>query len=346
VLDGILSPVTYSHDDWLLQDPGLSIFKSLMDTTGIGNAGSHYRSTLLVEPDSVYHKCNIFSVEDLIAEISPSYTNYTSESNPLYYYAAYHMLYGTWFLNDFVDNYVAYYSTLAGEPILIEWTGMKILINPGAAILDTIIHDVDTTLIDYVGFLYDESNVVTRNGAVHFINWILTTDLPPEVPPEDTTMQSQVFQFYEAPIIRNYEREGGEYLIEDSSLVDVMTWSGSDLYYIKSNRQECRARNEDFLLLDGVFNISYALPEIDTGQYVMHVGAEAHSEANAQVEVSFDGNQLGGIIDLRTGGTQEEPFIQVELGVVSIREMKDHVVEIETAVPGRFLWDFVLFEPI
>jgi uncharacterized surface protein with fasciclin (FAS1) repeats len=351
ILGGILLPITYTNYDWLAQDPGLSIFKSLIDTTGLdevidinveGDGGYSYQSTLLVEPDSVYHKFNIFSLEDLIAEINPEYNDYTNEWNPLYYYAAYHILEGTWFLNDFVDNHLYDYGTLTGERILISGAGNEIKINPGEEILDTIFEQGDTIIIDYVDFLYDESNVVTQNGAAHFINRILKTDLPHGEP----ARQSHSFQFYEELLIWDYSREEGEYLIEDTSLLDVITWSGTDLYYVKSNYRECPAWNEDFLLLHGDFYISYSLPEIDTGKFIMYLGAEANSEANAMIEVYLDGNNIGGTIDLRSSGNQRNPFLQIDLGVVSILSNEGHLVEIESSVPGRFIWDYILFEPI
>ena len=130
------------------------------------------------------------------------------------------------------------YGTLTGERILIRGAGNEIKINPGKEILDTIFEQGDTIIIDYVGFLYDESNVITKNGAVHFINRILTTDLPSGAPPEEQVRLSYLFQFYEEPLISDYRQEEGEYLIEETSLLNVIIWSGTDLYYIKSNRQE------------------------------------------------------------------------------------------------------------
>ena len=343
ILDGILLPVTYSNFDWLDQDPQLSIFRSLMDTTGLDEFND--LSTLLVEPDSVYHKYQIFNLEDLIAEISPVFSDYTNDWNPLYYYAANHILEETWFLNDFINKYIDQYSSLAGEEILIDGSGMEIMINPMVVPLDTIIVEGDSTRLEFVGFLYDESNIITQNGAVHFIDRILTTDLPSGVPPEDPAKPSRWFQFYEESLIKEYRKNQGEYLIEDSSLLEFITWSGSDLYYIKSNPQECQARNRDFFFLNGDFYISYEIPEIDTGTYGIFLGAEAYSEANATVDVYLDGNIVGDSVNLVSGGSQTNPFVQIDLGEVEILSINNHKIEIESSVPGRFLWDYIHFKP-
>jgi hypothetical protein len=251
----------------------------------------------------------------------------------------------TWFLNDFVDNHLRKYRTFTGELIEISGAGNDIEVNPGKIIYDTIFEKNDTILIDYVGFLYDESNFITQNGAVHFMNRILTTDLPAGIPPPEPVRQSYWFQFYEESLISDFRGTEGEYLIEDTSWLDLITWSGTDLYYIKGNSQECPARDDDFLLLEGDFYISYSLPEIDTGMYTMYIGAEKYSEANAMIEVYLDGNNIGGTLDLRTGGSQQKPFTRIQLGEVSIPSYEGHCIEIESSVPGRFLWDYILFKP-
>jgi hypothetical protein len=79
--------------------------------------------------------------------------------------------------------------------------------------------------------------------------------------------------------------------------------------------------------------------------YSIYLGAEAYSELNASIEVYLDGITIGDTIDLRSGGTQNKPFTQIKLGEVDIITSEDHVVEIETSDPGRFLWDYILFKP-
>jgi hypothetical protein len=239
-------------------------------------------------------------------------------------------------------NQSGHYGTYIGAPLFIDGSGKEIKINPGEEIFDTIIDQGDTTIIDYVGFLYDACNVITRNGAIHFINKVLTTDLASGLPPRP----SWSFQFFEESLLLEYGQHQGEYLIEDTSWLDVITWSGTDLYYVKSNYENCPAWHEDFLLMDGDFNISYTFPAIDTGKYAVYLGAEAYSGDNALVQVTLDGEDIGGVIDLRSGGSQWNPFIQIELGMVYFHYYEDHTIEIKSTVPGRLLWDYILFEPI
>jgi len=354
VIGEALAPITYTNYDWLGQNPDLSIFRSLIYTTGLDavidvktedNWGYYYQSTLLVEPDSIYHKNNVFSLEDLIAVISPDNEDYTNEYNRLYYYAAYHILEGAWSLNDFVINPPDQYATYIGAPIFIDGYGKEIKINPGQEIYSIVIDQGDTNIIDYVEFLYDGCNVATRNGVVHFVNQLLNTQLPPGIPPGLPPRPSWFFQFFEEPLLFEYSKREAEYLIEDTTWLNVITWSGTDLYYIKSNYEECQAWNEDFLLMNGDFYISYSLRAIEPGKYSVYLGAEAYSEDNAMVRVYLDGTNIGDVIDLKSGGSEWDPFIQIELGEINFLNYEDHTIEIESSAPGRFLWDYILFEP-
>jgi hypothetical protein len=63
------------------------------------------------------------------------------------------------------------------------------------------------------------------------------------------------------------------------------------------------------------------------------------------VEVTIDGKSLGGLIDLTTGGTPDNPFTQIELGTMNFLKYEEHTVEVRSLIPGRFLWDYIRFEP-
>ena len=80
------------------------------------------------------------------------------------------------FLDDFSET-ATNYSTHSEVPVNINGLGLDIYINKGKEIFDTIIENQDTTIIDYVGFYYDESNIITQSGAIHFINQVLQEHL-------------------------------------------------------------------------------------------------------------------------------------------------------------------------
>ncbi|HPJ78142.1 MAG: fasciclin domain-containing protein [Prolixibacteraceae bacterium] len=347
VMETMLTPVTFTTYGWLAQNPGYSIFKAALDATGLRdtlniNLKTDTRRlrphTLLVEHDSIFHRRNIRSFEDLANHISPGSTNYTSKSNLLYNFMAYHVLEGSLFLDDF-EGVASNYNTYSDIPLSVNGIGIDIAINKGFMVFDSIFHaNGDTTLIDYVGVLYDASNMITQSGSVHFINQIMR-------------------QFSPAPAIRNYEfweeslfselrREAGSYEIEDPSLLSRITWSGADLFFVKSEDADDPAWNQDYLFLNGDFTISYTMPKIIQGKYKVFLGAHAYSEENALVEVYLDNKKIGGLVDLTTGGSSSNPYARKEIGTVEFQRYEDHTIRIVSLIPGAFMWDYVRFEPV
>jgi hypothetical protein len=73
--------------------------------------------------------------------------------------------------------------------------------------------------------------------------------------------------------------------------------------------------------------------------------AEAFNSQNAVVEVYIDGKKMGSMIDLTRSGSASWPFYRFELGVIDFKKYSEHIIEIKPLIPGRFLWDYVRFEP-
>ena len=167
----------------------------------------------------------INSFEDLAGFISPEDDNYTDPANPLNGYVAYHMLDGSYFLDDFVDKSTNY-TTFSEIPVIINGLGLDILINPGKEMFDTIIDRMDTTIIDFVGFYYDASNVLTQSGAIHFIDQVLKQQAP--------SRAIQTFEFWDEPLLNEYRNTPADYLIEDTASLYHFNWSGTDLIFIET----------------------------------------------------------------------------------------------------------------
>jgi len=348
IIKNLLEPITFTSYQWIDQNDGFSIFKDLIDATGLQEfVDINFREitvksrpiTLLVEPDSVFNKYNVHSLADLAALISPDSSNYTSPSNKLYNFAAYHILVGTMFLNDFIENEPTNYLTYSEIPLGINGRGLDITINKGKEVFDTLVVLGDTVLVDYVGFYYDESNIVTQSGAIHFIDHILKQHKP--------SRSIKNYHFWEDPLLSEYRQlnDPGEYLIKDTSWLDVITWTGPDLYLVMTGDPEgSGAWNGDYLVLDGDFTISYTFPKIIPGKYEAYLGAESFNSQNALVEVYIDGKQIGGLLNLASGSGN--PFAMLELGTVNFVKYEEHTFEIRSLIPGRLAWDYIRFEPI
>jgi uncharacterized surface protein with fasciclin (FAS1) repeats len=345
VISKVLTPVTHTTYGWIEQHDGFTIFKDAADLVGLDETmdlntkeeGEEARPfTLFLEHDSIFNRRGIFSVEDLAAEISPGNDDYTSTSNPLYNFVAYHMLSENWFLADFVDVSTNY-TTYSDIPLNVNGLGLDILVNKGKQDFDTIISGPDTTIINYIGFFYDDSNVLTQSGAVHLIDQILR-----QVPP---SRQIQTFRFMEEPVFAEYRKEAGEYLIEDPASLVRITWRGPDLIYVKESDPEFPTWDQDYISLTGDFLITYRVPKMVQGNYMVVLGSEAFNNLNSLVEVTIDGKSLGGLIDLTSGGTADNPFARIELGTMNFLKYDEHTIEVQSLIPGRFLWDYIRFEP-
>lgn len=350
-LETALVPITFTSYEWLAGNPAFSIFKQAVDLTGLQplidfnlkEEETRQAVTVLAEPDSVYQKFGIQTVNDLISTISPSNSNYTSSSNNFYNYVAYHFLSGSYFLDDFVDENTNY-NTFSEIPVNINGEELEIEINPGKEMFDTIVHQPgDTTFVDYVGVLYDESNVITQSGAIHFLNRMMKMQTP--------SRATVTYQFYEESLINEWFDDGkgeGSYLVEDESLLRNLVYKGSELSYEIIQEPEgdeiTNAWNNDYLILDGDFTITYTTPQIVAGRYDVLLGAEAFNEENALVEVYIDGKKIGSLVDLTTLGNEDSPFQQIWLGTIDFKSYASHTVEIRPLIPGRFLWDYIRFE--
>ena len=345
LIETALEPITFTSYGWLNENSGYSIFKGALELTGVKSQvdfnvkdienGSPV--TLLVEPDKVYNNSGINSVEDLAKLISPDDNNYTSPTNPLYNYCTYHILTGSRYINDF-EGAATNYTTLSEIPLNINGMGNDLLINKGKQVFDTIVSGIDTTIIDYIGFLYDESNITTQTGAIHMIDRIMK-----QVTPSRAIV---TFEFWEEPLLNEYRQKSGTYLIEEKSSLYYVDWSGADLFFIERGDEQTSAWGNDYLEITGDFRISYIVPKIVQGKYKVFLGAERFNTTNALVEVYIDGKKVSSLIDLSQGGSSNYPFQKIELGTVDFKKYESHNVEVIPLIPGRFLWDYIRFEPI
>jgi hypothetical protein len=247
------------------------------------------------------------------------------------------MLTETKFLNDFLGNSTNY-TTYSEIPLNVNGIGIDILINKGKQVFDTVIFQGDTSYVDYVGIEYDFSNVLTQSGVIHFIDQVMTQQKP--------SRAIQTFEFYEEPILNEYRKETGEYLIEDTSSLKYIHWKGADLTFVEAGDNTISAWGGDYLFIDGDFSISYTIPKVVQGNYTVFLGADSFNPRNALIQVYVDGKSIGGLIDLATGGSSDSPFIQIELGTINFLKYDSHTIEIKSLIPGRLGWDYIRFEPL
>jgi uncharacterized surface protein with fasciclin (FAS1) repeats len=340
-----LKPIVFTTYDWLKNHPGYSIFLEAADAVGLGNLldfnakesdGTIQPFTLLIEHDSVFEKFDVTDFDQLAALISPGENDYTNPTNPLHEFVAYHILTDLRFLDDFVDV-ATNYNTYSSVPIYINGVELDIAINKGKQNYDTLINQGDTTIIDYVGVNYDASNVLTRSGAIHFVDKIMEI--------QATTQATQTFDFSEEPLLNEFRLEPGDYIIEDSAALNWIDYSGADLFFIEAT-DNIGAWGNDYLLINGDFDISYTIPKLVEGTYSLLLGADFFNPSNAVVELFVDGKKIGGLINTAVGGNASWPFMGYNLGKIDILRFERHTIRIKSLIPGRFCWDYIRFELI
>jgi uncharacterized surface protein with fasciclin (FAS1) repeats len=347
VIDEVLEPIVYSSYEWLEQRPDYSIFSEALEITGLKDTFKiksseteieYPKNTLLVESDEVFNKHGIQSIDDLKEKYSPNRQDYAAQSNGLFQFVAYHILIGSHFLNNF-EGKNTNYNTYATFPISLNALGLEMLINKGAANFDTIINGNDTTIIDFVQINYDESNVLTRNGTIHFIMDVMEPYRPKP--------RAQTFEFYEEELISRWEKAPGDYEFNDPSRFEVISWEGvEEVKYVKSASNLSGIWNNDYLEIDGDFIITYEMPKLLPGKYMLQIKANDEYYNNATIQVYLDGERIGGNVDLTENPNKWSSMNLYNIGQRNFTEFETHQLRIRSLIAGRFMWDGVRFEPI
>ncbi len=356
VISEVLTPVNYTGFDWLTGQESCSILSGAIAAAGLADTLGFYRTTgsgqlvknkysILAEPDTVFHRHGIHSLDELIEAYATPELELTDPDNQFYQFAAYHILEGSYFLVDL--DVSRNYNTYANAPVRIL-TGLELKINPG---VDTfrmeISENLDTTYINHIGLYYQESDNISKNGPIHLLDQVMEFHIP--------SNSVQTFQFFEAPGINQLRNTPGTHVFfeDEQDELEVISWTGPDeVSYYKTSSNSEKALNRDYLEISGNFRISYTMPKILPGQYDLYVRTNGYNRNNehATILVFIDGQQLGGTINLNSGGTSNNPYDINDgqgylAGSVEFSRYLEHTVTLETFIPGRMQWDFVRFIP-
>ena len=191
-------------------------------------------------------------------------------------------------------------------------------------------------LINYIGLFYEESNVNTKNGPIHFITQIMELYEPART--------NRTFQFLEDPLIRESNNIEGTYEFVDPNLFEYIWWTGPEkLTYVKGSAGSNKAHNLDYIELKENFKFSYVIPKIIPGIYTVKLKVGAYSSNNAAIRIWIDGKRMGGSFDLTSGGTSNNPFKIFTIGTIEFTSYKEHFLEINSLIPGTMIIDYVSF---
>ncbi len=173
VISEVLQKPDVSGYEWLQKQNEYSILARAMELSGIKYRLWWKKYTIFAEHDSVYNKIGINRIEDLINRVATPGLAYTNTANSFYKFTAYHLVGGEFFLNELKWGNNKY-TTMASKYMIID-VGHEIRINLGVDSFGvTISASGDTTLIDYVRPIWENSNIPTNTGPVHSISDIMS----------------------------------------------------------------------------------------------------------------------------------------------------------------------------
>lgn len=346
VIGETLEPISYNSYDWLAGKEGYSILSRAFEESGLKDTMGIYRYTpagqlikngytVFAEHDSIFARRGILSFEDLLEKVhSPGYDLDDPEGG-LYQFAAYHLLEGRYFLDAFEGS--SNYNSYAVYPVAIS-AGIDIRLNTGVDTFRMEINGADTTWITHVGLFFQESNVNTKNGPVHFIDEILELYQPPR--------SQRFFHLREDPLIIEAFKVKGTYEFVEPELFERLWWDGTELLvYENGNAAENQASNGDYFGLEGNFDFAYTIPKIMPGRYMFNIRAHGRGNNNATIQVWVDGKRMGGNLDLTSGGTNNNPWATYSMGILEFSSYKEHQLEISTLIPGSVRLDWLRFDP-
>ena len=265
VISEVIEPIVYTSYEWLEQNNDFSIladaFKitSLIDTMGNyrytdKNQMVRNRYTVLAEPDTIFNKYGINSIDDLINKYATPGLDPSDVNNGLFQFTAYHLLEGSYFLDEFTNQN---YNTYANYPVSIN-SSMEIRINQGVDTFGIQISGNDTILINYIRLFMMNSNIPTENGAIHLLTDVMSLFKPQR--------SERYFQFMEEPIIYSSSIQPKSYEFFDQEEFEVISWTGPrSIIYVKSSSTSELASNQDYLRIEGNFTLNYKIPRFFPG---------------------------------------------------------------------------------
>ena len=219
-------------------------------------------------------------------------------------------------------------------PVSVD-LGNILKVNTGTTVFDTIINNGDTTFIDYLQVSLEESNIVTRSGAIHQLDHLLYPYLPGR--------KTVTYQFYEEPVINALRNIEGTHTISVDDLEYISLIGTNNLTYVKSPSGISGNSNADYIEFSGDIDFSFITPKILAGRYTLKLVLQRGYSNLASVQASVDDRKAGVVIDPTVNSTVFSTFT---IGTVEFSEFSTHTVKISTVIPGRVLIDRIIFQPI
>lgn len=350
----MLTPIVYTSYEWIEINSNYSIFLELLEKCGLKDTMNFFyldelgrkiynEYSLFAESNDLYSQNGIMSFSDLINNIDPESDindDFTSLDNPVNMYARYHILEKSIFLDEFSSNV---YNTYGSSPVSVDLEDGILKYNKGVAIFDSVVTAVDTSYVDYLEVILGQSNIVTRNGAIHQLNHMLNTYKPGR--------KSITYEFHEDPIINLLKDREGVYRIDEDTDLENISFSGvSYILYVKSESDIDRCSNNDYIQINGNFELTFKTPKVLEGRYSLKLVMERGYKYSPNIQAYIDDQKIGTVIDATVAiGHQENGFNinnNNAVGNVEFIDYTTHTIELRSIIPGSLKIDRIILQPV
>jgi uncharacterized surface protein with fasciclin (FAS1) repeats len=331
VIDKVIDIVKMNIYQKVSSLPEFSIFSKGLELTGIkdtletmefpyGTKVARTHFTLLAVPDSVYNSYGIYTIDELISKYTDKPSEIKLIENGFYRYMEYHCLSGAYYLSDFEvnDGKAKLYPILSYDN------------NVSLTITDDYKLNFDIVAKSYTGFLIDDSNYPSKNGAIHAVNGLMEVTQP-----EPAAFVFETTDYFD---LKQGDYFGKYYMkwSDGQNTFAKIKWEGDYLQYYYKNHDTGILLNDDCLNMNGFWWIEITTPKIMKGKYKITGNIWANQ---MDYDVYVDGIFTYTI-------KRADAAVTTTLAEVVWDTTKEHKVKLFAISWGMLFWDTLIFTPI
>ncbi len=325
IIDKVIDPVTISAFDYLANDPKYSLFAEGLKLTGLkdtlqlisfpyGKKQARTRFTILAVDNETFKAEGITTISGLIAKFTNAPDSIKFIKNGFYRYMEYHCLGGTYYLSGLESRLY---------PILSYDNNISITVDNDYKL------NYNKLTEEYTGFKVDQSNIPTKNGAIHSINKLL-----PVILPDPSVITFEVTDYFD---LKQGDYFGKYYMkwSDGKNTFAKIKWEGDYLQYYYKDHNTGTLMNWDCLNMNGFWWIEVTTPKIMKGKYKLSGNIWANQ---VDYEVYVDG--------VKTALIKRSDPANPPLGEFNWDTTREHKVKLVSVSWGLLFWDTLTFTPL
>ncbi|MBN2164701.1 MAG: fasciclin domain-containing protein [Marinilabiliaceae bacterium] len=361
VVETIWDRLNTNEFDIMKEAIELTGYNNLLDTVSAETMNDYgqivikrFYYTLFAITDSIYSKDGINSINDLLAKLGENETDYTSTSNLLNMYVAYHIAnqslsYNS--LSDFEDNVLSKN---------INTLSPKELINLSVSETNELLINYNSEDSTGTSFIFEKNDISCRNGVIHHVD----TWMPIKTPPT-TVVDWDLANYSDLASYVNYFQSpnpnGGKVYSESIPDGEVKEYYWEPVPLTKTNviTYVNSDNNDGVRYLYSLFYDHIAVstgaggwveiqsPVIVKGTYKMTLYYIRYQNSNnsGEMQCYMDGNKLGSSF-ITSSSLTEQYTSKILTSSISFSETDTHTLRIVGIDGGNLLLDYIKLEPI